>query len=78
MKIDAVITDLELQVESITGPNGHFILFRFIDTYPSFPKVRKYLNDLGDHKDILIINYEYTFERITENTDIQGLDVTIH
>ena len=39
MGIDAVITDLELQVESRYSPYGHFIALRFIDTYPTFPKI---------------------------------------
>ena len=41
--IDAVITELELQLESNYSPYGHFVCFRFIDTYPMFPKINKTL-----------------------------------
>ena len=34
--IDAVITELELQVESQYHPYGHFICLRFIDMRPTW------------------------------------------
>ena len=39
IKVDAVITDLELQLETSNNPYGSFVNFKFIDTYPNFPKV---------------------------------------
>ena len=42
IKVDAVITDLELQLETHNTPYGSFVNFKFIDTFPSFPK----LNDM--------------------------------
>ena len=46
MDIDAVITNLEIQLESMYNPYGHFICLRFIDTKPTFPKVTKTLEEL--------------------------------
>ena len=43
--IDAVITNLELQIESRYVPYGHFVSLRFIDIKPSFPKVKKELSN---------------------------------
>ena len=42
MFTDAVITDLELQLESQYSPYGHFICLRFIDLRPTFPKISRY------------------------------------
>ena len=46
MDIDAVIVSLELNVESPYKPYGHWIAFRFIDTYPSFPKLNQTIDDI--------------------------------
>ena len=35
--IDAVITNLELQIESRYVPYGHFVSLRFVDIKPTFP-----------------------------------------
>jgi hypothetical protein len=37
MKIDFVVTYLELQVETARDPLGSYITLTFIDTYPTFP-----------------------------------------
>ena len=37
--IDAVITDLEMQIETSASMYGHYVAFRFIDVTPSFPRV---------------------------------------
>ena len=37
--IDAVITFLEVQVETKGHPLGQYIVLNFIDMYPNFPKV---------------------------------------
>ena len=39
LKVDAVITDLELQLEISNNPYGCYVSFRFIYTYPYFTKV---------------------------------------
>ena len=33
LKVDAVITDLELQLETHNNPYGSYVSFRFIDTF---------------------------------------------
>ena len=78
MGIDAVITDLELQVESRYSPYGHFIALRFIDTYPTFPKINNTINEITKYDDVRVVDYNYTYEVIRENTDIKGLDVVKH
>ena len=78
MGIDAVITELELQLESKYSPYGHFIALRFIDTYPSFPKINNTINEISKYEDVIVVNYNYTYEVIKESTDIKGLDVVKH
>tara|TARA_B100000900_G_C20455800_1_gene665110 strand:- start:575 stop:811 length:237 start_codon:yes stop_codon:yes gene_type:complete len=78
MDIDAVITDLELQVESRYSLYGHYIALRFIDTYPTFPKINSTINEIVKYDDVRVIDYNYTYEVIRENTDIKGLDVVKH
>ena len=41
MDIDAVIIDLEFQLETIHNPYGHFVNFRFIDVTPNKTKLNK-------------------------------------
>tara|TARA_B100000965_G_scaffold406277_1_gene444347 strand:+ start:1649 stop:1885 length:237 start_codon:yes stop_codon:yes gene_type:complete len=78
MGIDAVITELELQLESKYSPYGHFIALRFIDTYPTFPKINNTINEISKYEDVIVVNYNYTYEVIKESTDIKGLDVVKH
>tara|TARA_X000001382_G_scaffold128360_1_gene117890 strand:- start:651 stop:887 length:237 start_codon:yes stop_codon:yes gene_type:complete len=78
MDIDAVITNLEIQLESMYNPYGHFICLRFIDTKPLFPRVRNTLEEVKKHEDIYVINHKYTFEEINEKTDMSYLEITRH
>ena len=78
MFTDAVITELELQLESRYSPYGHFICLRFIDTKPSFPRVTRTLEELKKYGDVLVINHKYTFEEINEKTDLSYLEITRH
>ena len=78
MDIDAVITNLEIQLESMHNPYGHFIALRFIDTKPTFPKVTRTLEELKKYGDVLVINHKYTFEEINEKTDMSHLEITRH
>jgi len=78
MFTDAVITELELQLESKYSPYGHFICLRFIDLRPTFPKVKKTIHEITKYEDVQVVDYNYTTETITENTDIKGLDVVRH
>ena len=78
MDIDAVITYLEIQLESMYNPYGHYICLRFIDTKPTFPKVTKTLEEIKKYGDVLVINHKYTFEEINEKTDLSYLEITRH
>ena len=78
IKVDAVITELELQLESRYSPYGHFICLRFIDLRPTFPKIKSTIYEITKYEDVRVIDYNYTVENITENTDIKGLDVVRH
>ena len=46
LKIDAVITDLELQLETHNNPYGSYVNFRFIDVFPNFPKVNQMVAEI--------------------------------
>ena len=76
--IDAVITNLELQIESRYVPYGHFVSLRFIDIKPSFPKVKKTIQEIKKNDDLLIIDYKYNFKEIDNKTDLSYLELTRH
>ena len=78
MFTDAVITELELQLESKYSPYGHFICLRFIDLRPTFPKIKSTIHEITKYEDVIVVNYNYTYEVIKESTDIKGLDVVKH
>ena len=78
MEIDAVITNLEIQVESINAPFGHFVALRFVDTKPCFPIMKKTLTELKNKGDLYIVNHKYTVEEINEKTDLSNLLITRH
>ena len=76
--IDAVITNLEMQIESRYVPYGHFVSLRFIDIKPSFPKVKKTIQEIKKNDDLLIIDYKYNFKEIDNKTDLSYLELTRH
>ena len=76
IKVDAVITDLELQLETNNNPYGSFVNFKFIDTYPNFPKVNEMVEEIKKRNDVDLINYEYTYKQIHKNTDLKHFDIT--
>ena len=76
LKVDAVITDLELQLETSNNPYGSYVSFRFIDTYPYFTKVNEMVEEIKRRTDVDLINYEYTYKQIHKNTDLKYFDVT--
>ena len=78
MDIDAVITNLEIQLESPYHPYGHYVALRFVDIKPSFPRVTKTLEELKKYGDVLVVNHKYTFEEINEKTDMSHLEITRH
>ena len=75
---DAVIIEVEFQLESAYEPFGHFVCLRFIDTYPQKTKLTSLLKDFSKYPDVKVVDYNFNIEKITEATDITGLDVTKH
>ena len=78
MDIDAVIIEVEFQLESDYQPFGHFVCLRFIDNYPQKTKLKSLIKDMGQYPDVKLVNYEFKIQPITEATDISGLDITKH
>ncbi len=78
MLIDAVITNLELQLESRYSPYGHFICLRFIDLRPTFPKINSTIHEITKYEDVKVIDYNYDYEVITEESNLDGLDIVRH
>ena len=78
MTNDAVIIEVEFQLESQYHPFGHFVCLRFIDNYPQKNKLTSLIKDMGQYPDVKLIDYNYTVKPITESTDIRGLDITKH
>ena len=76
IKIDAVITDLELQLETHNNSLGSYVNFRFIDTYPYFTKVNEMIEEIKRRSDVDLINFEYTYKKIHEDTDLKHFDIT--
>jgi len=58
IKVDAVITDLELQLETHNNPYGSYVNFRFIDTFPYFTKVNDMVEEIKKRCDGDLINSE--------------------
>ena len=78
MDIDAVIIEVEFQLESDYQPYGHFVCLRFIDNFPQKTKLTSLIKDMGQYPDVKLIDYEFKIERITAATDITGLEITKH
>ena len=66
LKVDAVITDLELQLETHYNSLGSYVNFRFIDIFPNFPKVNDMIAQIKKRHDVDLINYEYTYKQFTK------------
>ena len=54
--IDAVITDLELQIETPQSEFGHYVSFRFIDTTPTFPKLKNMIREVVERDDVSLVD----------------------
>ena len=76
--IDAVITNLEMQIESRYVPYGHFVSLRFVDIKPTFPKVKKTLEEIKKNDDLFIVDFKYDFKEIDYKTDLSYLELTRH
>ena len=77
-KIDAVITDLKIQIESRNDPLGHYLSISFIDIKPSFPKVQKTIMEIEKNDDLYVVAYKYKFREIDDKTDLSYLEITRH
>ena len=78
MTNDAVIIEVEFQLESDYQPFGHFVCLRFIDTYPQKTKLTSLLKDFRQYPDVKLVDFDFKIEPITEATDISGLEITKH
>ena len=76
IKVDAVITSLELQLETYNNPYGSYVCFRFVDTFPTFPKVNQMISEIKKRDDVDLVDYEYSYTGIHEDTDISNLEIT--
>jgi len=77
-KIDAVITNLEIQIESMYVPYGHFVSLRFIDVKPTFPKVKETIEEIKKNRDLCVVGFKYDFREIDNKTDLSYLKLTRH
>ena len=77
-EIDAVITNLELQIESRYVPYGHFVSLRFVDIKPTFPKVKKTIEEIKKNDDLFIVDFKYNFKEFDDKTDLSYLELTRH
>ena len=76
IKVDAVITNLELQLEVPSNPYGSYVCFRFIDTFPHFTKTNNIIAEIKNRTDVDLIDYEYSYTGIHEDTDLTHLEIT--
>jgi hypothetical protein len=77
-EIDAVITNLEIQIESMFVPYGHFVSLRFIDVKPTFPKVKETIEEIKKNRDLCVVGFKYDFREIDNKTDLSYLKLTRH
>ena len=77
-KIDAVITNLEIQIESMFVPYGHYVSLRFIDVKPTFPKVKETIEEIKKNRDLCVVDFKYDFREIDNKTDLSYLELTRH
>ena len=77
-KIDAVITNLEIQIESMFVPYGHYVSLRFIDVKPTFPKVKETIEEIKKNRDLCVVGFKYDFREIDNKTDLSYLKLTRH
>jgi len=78
MDIDAVIIEVEFQLESDYQPFGHFVFLRFVDLLPSRNKLNSIIKDMSIYPDVRIVDYNYIVKPIDETTDMTGLEITKH
>ena len=77
-EIDAVITNLEIKIESMFVPYGHYVSLRFIDVKPTFPKVKETIEEIKKNRDLCVVDFKYDFREIDNKTDLSYLKLTRH
>ena len=78
MNVDAVIIEVEFQLESDHHPFGHFVCLRFVDQVPNHLKLNSLIKDFNKYPDVRLVDYNFIVTPIDETTDITGLDITRH
>ena len=78
MDIDAVIIEVEFQLESDYQPFGHFVCLRFVDMLPNRSKLNSIIKDMSIYPDVRVVDYNYIVKPIDETTDMTGLEITKH
>mgnify|MGYP001189528751 CR=1 FL=1 len=78
MTNDAVIIEVEFQLESQWNEYGHFVCLRFIDQTPNHNKLKNLIRDIDQYPDVKLVDYEFIIKPITHETDITGLEITKH
>ena len=78
MDIDAVIIEVEFQLESDYQPFGHFVCLRFVDQLPNKNKLNSIVKDMSKFPDVRVVDYNYIVKPIDETTDMTGLEITKH
>lgn len=78
MDIDAVIIEVEFQLESEYQPFGHFVCLRFVDQLPNRNKLNSIIKDMSKFPDVRVVDYNYIVKPIDETTDMTGLEITKH
>ena len=78
MTNDAVIIEVEFQLESDYQPFGHFVCLRFVDQLPNRNKLNSIIKDMSKFPDVRVVDYNYIVKPIDETTDMTGLEITKH
>ena len=77
-EIDIVITELEVLIGHEDSAHTGKVSFVFLDIAPTFPKVDSLLRQIEEQPDAYVINHSISTKDIDENTNLSGLEYTIH
>lgn len=77
-EVDAVITELTIDIGYEETTHIGRASFIFIDVAPYFKQVNKYLDQIEEHDGAFVVDHYITTQEITEQTDISSLYVTRH
>ena len=77
-KVDAIIVEAEFKVQSQFKEYGHWICLRFVDTYPYFNKLNEMKDVITKRDDLELVEFDYSYTGIYEDTDLKYLEVTRH